>query len=64
MRMKPTGKEQLNIMRHDPTDYDGMGNYGRFPASKNNLNKPTSKLFDILLIILALMLPVFYYFIK
>jgi len=48
---------------HDPNDYDGMGNYGRFPPEQTE-RPGDKKRSDLLLIMLALALPVIYYLLK
>ena len=45
-------------------DYDGMGNYGRFPASSNKYNKTDNKWLDVIMIIAALSIPMIYYIFK
>ena len=47
---------------HDKLDYDGMGNYGRFPPT--NTRNPERKTSDILIIVMAILIPVVYVLIK
>lgn len=55
--MKKTNHNQ----QPDVTDYDGMGNYGRFPESRE---QPTSNHADLVTIIVTLLLPVIYFIIR
>lgn len=47
---------------HDETDYDGMGNYGRFPEPKPE--PPTATRSDLVLIFGVLMFVVIYIFVR
>lgn len=66
MHTKHTGQEHYNIMKNKPDqmDYDGMGNYGRFPASSNKYNKTDNKWLDVIMIIAAFSIPMIYYIFK
>lgn len=46
---------------HDETDYDGMGNYGRFPPTRSEDNSRTS---DWLVLIGCLCVPIVYMLIR
>lgn len=48
---------------HDPMDYDGMGNHGRFPPEDLNKKSNTSRV-DLVLIIVVVLIPVLLYIIK
>lgn len=43
-------------------DYDGMGNYGRFPPTYNR--KSVSKISDIMIIVVAISIPIVYFLLK
>lgn len=45
----------------DVADYDGMGNYGRFPEERE---QPTSNHTDLVTIVVTLLLPVIYLIIR
>ena len=47
---------------HDEADYDGMGNYGRFPEPKPE--KPTATRTDLILIFGSLMIVGIYIFVR
>ena len=48
---------------HDDTDYDGMGNYGRFPPETDEPDTNNS-MSDVLLIVLCLCIPAVYMLIR
>jgi len=48
------------IMGHDNMDYDGMGNYGRFPPEQQTKSEKRNRLSDIILIIGCLSIFIYY----
>ena len=49
------------IMGHDNMDYDGMGNYGRFPPEQQQTkSEKRNRLSDIILIIGCLSIFIYY----
>ena len=47
---------------HDMLDYDGMGNYGRFPPTDDR--KSVSKISDIMIIVVVMSIPIVYIILK
>lgn len=48
---------------HDPNDYDGMGNYGRFPPTQSEHPRGKRRS-DLLMVMLALTLPLIYFILR
>ena len=54
-------KNKKKTTEPDMIDYDGMGNYGRFPEERE---PPTIIHNDIVIVVAALLIPVIYFMIR